>query len=265
MDYKYITEHDSPNFGYPVGTRGQNEPKQIVIHHWGSDDSTFGGVVSWLCDPSSQVSAHFVVEAGRSACLVNWNDAGWHAGNKDANMSSIGIECHPRCSYADMVEVAKVIAMLWTEYGKLPLVGHKDVVATACPGRWYDKLEKLAGMAEIIYDGGELPEGAQNGEDEANTDKVSVLLPVLRRGDEGENVKALQALLKGYGHNIGIWGVDGKFGSGTEKGVKQFQKENGLEVDGIVGKETWTKLLGVAQVAMSQLDAQLRKAEIMKE
>lgn len=157
MEYKYITEYDSPNFGYPTGTRGQNEPKQIVIHHWGSDDSTFSGTVSWLCNPKSQVSAHFVVEAGRSACLVNWNDAGWHAGNKNVNMSSIGIECHPRCSYADMVEVAKVIALLWKEYGKLPLVGHKDIVATACPGRWYDKLDKLTEMAEVIYNGGELP------------------------------------------------------------------------------------------------------------
>ena len=161
MAYKYITEYDSPNFGYPIGTHGQNKPKQIVIHHWGSDDSTFSGVVNWLCNPKSEVSAHFVVEAGRSACLVNWSDAGWHAGNKTVNMSSIGIECHPRCSYADMVEVAKVIAMLWAEYGKLPLIGHKDVVATACPGRWYDKLDKLKEMAEVIYNGGELPESEQ--------------------------------------------------------------------------------------------------------
>lgn len=158
MEYEYITKYDSPNFGYPEGTRGQNKPKQIVIHHWGSDDSTFSGTVSWLCNPKSQVSAHFVAEAGRSACLLNWNDAGWHAGNKNVNMSSIGIECHPRCSYADMVEVAKVIALMWTEYGKLPLVGHKDIVATACPGRWYDKLDKLTEMAEVIYNGGELPE-----------------------------------------------------------------------------------------------------------
>lgn len=157
MEYEYITKYDSPNFGYPDGTHGQNKPKKIVIHHWGSDDSTFGGVVNWLCNPKSQVSAHFVVEAGKSACLLNWNDAGWHAGNKEVNMTSIGIECHPRCSYGDMVEVAKVIAMLWKEYGKLPLIGHKDVVATACPGRWYSKLGKLKEMAEVIYGGGELP------------------------------------------------------------------------------------------------------------
>lgn len=180
MAYKYITEYDSPNFGYPIGTHGQNKPKQIVIHHWGSDDSTFSGVVNWLCNPKSEVSAHFVVEAGRSACLVNWSDAGWHAGNKTVNMSSIGIECHPRCSYADMVEVAKVIAMLWAEYGKLPLIGHKDVVATACPGRWYDKLGKLNEMAEVVYNGGELPESEQ---------KFLVLL------GEGNTIKEADALL----------------------------------------------------------------------
>jgi hypothetical protein len=54
--------------------------------------------------------------------------------------------------------VAKVIAMLWENYGKLPLIGHKDIVATACPGRWYDKLGKLEEMANVIYNGGELSE-----------------------------------------------------------------------------------------------------------
>ena len=244
MAYTYITKYDSPNFGYPGGTHGQNKPKKIVIHHWGSDDSTFEGVVGWLCNTEAQVSAHFVVEAGRSACLVDWNDAGWHAGSKTVNMSSIGIECHPRCSYADMVEVAKVIAMLWETYGKLPIIGHKDVVATACPGRWYDKLSELAEMAEVIYNGGKLPETAQNGAGEANTDKLSVLLPVLKKGNQGGKVKVLQALLKGFGYSLGIWGVDGDFGAATVKAVQQYQKKNKLEADGIVGKATWSKLLG---------------------
>lgn len=237
MAHKYITEYDSPNFGYPMGVRGQNKPTQIVIHHWGSDDSTFEGVVSWLCNPASEVSAHFVVEAGRSACLVDWCDAGWHAGNKSVNMSSIGIECHPRCSYADMVETAKVIAMLWETFGKLPLIGHKDIVSTACPGRWYDKLNKLTEMAEVVYNGGELPEVDE-------VDGVTVTMPVLSKGSKGSKVKAMQALLKGYGYNLGSWGVDGDFGAQTDAAVKQYQKKNGLEVDGIVGKATWTKLLG---------------------
>lgn len=39
--------------------------------------------------------------------------------------------------------------------------------------------------------------------------------------------------------------VDGKFGSGTEKAVIKFQKLLGLKADGVVGIDTWKKILGV--------------------
>ncbi len=151
---RYITEHDTPNFGYPTGKKGQNTPKYIVIHHWGSDKSTFAGTVSWLCNPASEVSAHFVAEAGRVACLEDLSAAAWHAGDRWYNEHSIGIECHPRCSDGDMQTVAVLIAGLWKVYGKLPVIGHKDVVATGCPGRWYGRLAELTAMAEAVYNGG---------------------------------------------------------------------------------------------------------------
>lgn len=37
---------------------------------------------------------------------------------------------------------------------------------------------------------------------------------------------------------------DGKFGNGTETAVKEWQKANGLTADGVVGLNTWKKLLG---------------------
>lgn len=67
-------------------------------------------------------------------------------------------------------------------------------------------------------------------------------LPVLKRGAKSEPVRALQALLIGCGHSIDI---DGSFGPATESAVKAFQKANGLEADGSVGRKTWTKLLGL--------------------
>lgn len=39
--------------------------------------------------------------------------------------------------------------------------------------------------------------------------------------------------------------VDGKYGKATAEAVKEYQKKKGLSVDGIVGHDTWKKILGV--------------------
>ena len=69
---------------------------------------------------------------------------------------------------------------------------------------------------------------------------------VLRNGAKGQQVKALQTLLIGYGYSCGSSGVDGDFGSATDKAVRAYQKAKGLAVDGIVGPATWSKLLGTS-------------------
>jgi N-acetylmuramoyl-L-alanine amidase len=43
-------------------------------------------------------------------------------------------------------------------------------------------------------------------------------------------------------YRLGI-GVDGIFGNGTKKAVIAFQKNNGLDADGLVGNNTWNKLI----------------------
>ncbi len=63
---------------------------------------------------------------------------------------------------------------------------------------------------------------------------------LLAKGDEGEAVKALQERLRVagfyYGNSTGIYGPI------TEDAVKRFQRAYGLDVDGIVGAQTITKL-----------------------
>ena len=61
---------------------------------------------------------------------------------------------------------------------------------------------------------------------------------LLRRGSKGESVRDVQRLLQGRGYDLGPCGVDGDFGSATEKAVRQFQADHGLAADGIVGLET---------------------------
>ena len=54
-------------------------------------------------------------------------------------------------------------------------------------------------------------------------------------------VKRLQSYLIFLGY-LAVGEADGKFGPKTEEAVKKFQKDKGLKVDGIVGKNTWTAL-----------------------
>ena len=65
-------------------------------------------------------------------------------------------------------------------------------------------------------------------------------MPTLRRGSGGSAVKFLQCYLNLYGDSMS---VDGQFGSGTQSAVIKFQRDNGLTADGIVGRNTWRKLL----------------------
>lgn len=61
----------------------------------------------------------------------------------------------------------------------------------------------------------------------------------LRRGDSGEAVRYLQALLCDVGETLT---ADGIFGAKTENAVKDFQRLYKLPVDGVVGPETWAAL-----------------------
>ena len=70
---------------------------------------------------------------------------------------------------------------------------------------------------------------------------VTIDLSVLKKGSKGEQVKTLQRLLTALGFPCGA--VDGSFGNNTLAAVRSFQQANNLEVDGSVGKLTWTALL----------------------
>jgi peptidoglycan hydrolase-like protein with peptidoglycan-binding domain len=63
--------------------------------------------------------------------------------------------------------------------------------------------------------------------------------PTIQIGSKGNDVTNLQTRLLARGYNLLI---DGDFGSQTQGVVKQYQANNNLVVDGIVGDQTWTAL-----------------------
>lgn len=161
MSYKLDTSKDSPNF-----TPGASSPatfgrartiEAIAIHWWGdpNNNPTYDGIVNFLCNPNAGVSAHFVASGtNRSvAQIVNFSDVSW--ATNSANPYTISIECDPRCRDEDYDVIAEVIAQIRDAYGPLPLVAHRQFVATACPGN-YDlgRLDAIANTKDGSGDWG---------------------------------------------------------------------------------------------------------------
>ena len=64
---------------------------------------------------------------------------------------------------------------------------------------------------------------------------------ILHKGDTGSDVKEMQGYLKTIGYDYVE--VNGTFDDNTERAVKDIQKKNGLDVDGIAGEFTWRAVI----------------------
>lgn len=67
---------------------------------------------------------------------------------------------------------------------------------------------------------------------------------IIKYGSTGDDVRKLQEKLNEYGYGLD---TDGIFGVKTQSAVRDYQKNNGLSVDGIVGANTWGKLNASSQ------------------
>lgn len=76
-------------------------------------------------------------------------------------------------------------------------------------------------------------------------------------GDKGDAVKTLQTKLNKVGYNLT---VDGEYGSATKAAVTSFQKKYNLEVDGVAGKNTITKLNAVIAAKSKNTSSTTSKA-----
>ena len=163
MSFKYETQHNSPNF-----TAGADAPKtwgraykptHIAIHWWGDPNTgpTYEGVIATLVNPNRGASAHFVATGTgrRVAQLIDLSNASW--ATNSANPYTISIECDPRCREEDYDVVAELIANIRSALGDLPLVPHRQFVATQCPGNYnLAELDRRARLKDGSGDWGDV-------------------------------------------------------------------------------------------------------------
>lgn len=136
-------------FGRPRSMR------RTTLHHWDAPENrpTFDGTCRELMRSGSGKSIHFVVEAGRVACLVSPSDVAWHSGSAEGNATSIGIELNPRASEGDVEECAALIAWIEEVYGDQEIWLHQEWFSTACPGRYANLRDKIIYRVNSIRSG----------------------------------------------------------------------------------------------------------------
>jgi len=82
---------------------------------------------------------------------------------------------------------------------------------------------------------------SSNAEVYVPTPTPTVTPSVIRKGEHSDRVTAVQERLRELGFYTGE--IDGQFGSGTQEAVRLFQRQNGLDIDGIIGNQTLTAMM----------------------
>lgn len=88
----------------------------------------------------------------------------------------------------------------------------------------------------------------------------AIAAPILKQGSEGHDVLILQQNLNALGYNVE---PDGVFGYTTYRAVIAFQRDEKLEINGTVNRETWRALKKRAAVKKTKQDE--KQAETPKD
>lgn len=122
----------SPNF-----TKGRKKPvTTVVVHYTGSDSAA--GTISWFLNPSSKVSAHYVIgKFGEVYKCVDLSDIAWHAGLSygpngwGVNSYSVGVELVGTGDRYPQVQIDALVRLLKELKASMPglkwLTGHDQI------------------------------------------------------------------------------------------------------------------------------------------
>jgi len=154
-----FVERPSPNFNERQG----HQIQFLVLHYTAME--TAEAAIQRLCDPASQVSAHYVVDVdGTVFRLVNEDKRAWHAGisywdtHTNLNSTSVGIEIanngidpYPEAQMAAVIDLSREIV---NRYGirAFYVVGHSDIAPDRKqdPGHLFN-WERLAGRSLGVW------------------------------------------------------------------------------------------------------------------
>lgn len=236
--------------------------EMIVLHHADAKSCTAQDIHVWHLNRGwTGIGYHFFVRKDGQIYRGRPEDVvGAHATNY--NSKSIGI-----CFEGDFTEEAmpkaqleagkELVAYLKDKYKMTNVKGHRDLMATSCPGKNFpfDEIAK-AGKAVVSKPSQEnlvlafqkaakaddntlFPKYGCDGDYGKETEEAMQKCVVKKRTTyQYKNCTKLVQRLLGTKQ-------DGLCGQQTADAIKAFQQKNGLAADSSCGPQTWKKLLGI--------------------
>ncbi|QSI50013.1 peptidoglycan-binding protein [Thermobispora bispora] len=241
-------------------TKGRLRPvRLIVIHSMEAPEkpTTAEDVAKWFAKGGMNASAHVCVDNNSAVRCVDDGDTAWAAPNANADGLHLELAGYARQSRAewldtygkDMLKIAAGVVATWaTKYG-IPIV--KLTPAEVRAGK-----KGICGHADVTnaypgtgdhWDPGphfpwdhflDLVKDAKAKTSSSSTAKWSRPL-IYTKGKPmltGADVRAWQQRLTKFGYKLA---VDGVYGPESTARTKDFQKDAGLIVTGVVDKDTW--------------------------
>ena len=275
MSYSPLVSYyvKSPNYD----PRGSHKVRGFAIHCFPGQITVERGVGAFSY-PRDASANYIVGYDGRIGCAVDDENRSWCTSTElDYDLITIEMATDSHHPYAvnddayeglikllvDRCKAHDIKRLAWAadaEYARdfnlsedhQNLVAHRWYAANkVCPGDWiYAREGEIAaevnrrlGSAEPEPAPDPDPEPAPEPEPEPEY-TTTITIRNLGIGDHGNDVRALQGILEANGHDLS-WcgGADGIFGDGTEEAVENYQVAHGLDVDGVVGPDTWGHLL----------------------
>jgi N-acetylmuramoyl-L-alanine amidase len=258
----YEITRDYISFGNARSGEKLEEVKFIVSHSTGNPGSTAYANRNYFNNHQPHASAHTFIDDRYILEIIPLDEKAWHVlyskptDNRmfgaDANDAAIGVEL----CYGGNINFTEAYnryvwyhAYLCQKFNLAPskhIVSHK----TLDPERRTDPLDafRLYGITWVgfISDVSRMLESSPSLKNQASQPSTFLRLP-LKIGDRGPFVKEVQEDLIRAGFPLPKYGADGIFGEETERAVMAFQKQYGLHIDGLVGRETLTKLTEVVK------------------
>ena len=235
----------------------RNKTEMIVLHHAAAKTCTVQQVHTWHLNRGwIGIGYHyFISKDGQILRGRPENTVGAHVTGH--NSKSIGVCFEGDYTTQTMpqaqLEAGKeLIAYLKDKYKITKVKGHRDLMATSCPGINFPFFEIANAKQDVIKenlvlsfqkaataDGFKFPKYGCDGDYGDETKSVMQKCVVKKRlVYKYKNATKLVQKLLGLKQ-------DGLCGKDTDTAIRNFQKANGLVVDGAVGLNTWKKLLHI--------------------